>query len=301
MIVSQVPKTRHAWKRLTVPVTALFVWDVAITVAWYVDATHFEGVVIQYSLFGTAIALFLGFMVNAAYARWWEARTLWGAIVNNSRTLARESVTLIDDDGIAVEITRTQIAYVHALRTLLRGQQTPDEVLTYLPPKVRARLVGVANLPNALLSRIATLTGDAARIGHLSDISRTEMTSTLRALSDAQGGLERIKRTPLPVQYRFLPTVFARAFCIILPFAIVRDLGWLTPLGSGLVGLMFLLAVQIGHDLAEPFSDTINDVPMTAICRTIEIDLLQALADVEARHAPKRIPRALEPVDDVLW
>ncbi|GAB2466980.1 bestrophin family protein [Jatrophihabitans fulvus] len=305
MIVSPVPRARSAWKRLVVPMAALLVWDVAITVAWYIDATHFDGISIQYSLFGTAIALFLGFMVNAAYARWWEARTLWGSVVNQSRTIAREATTLIerdeDGDDIGAEIVRTQIAYVHALRTFLRGQAAPDEVLTYLTPQVRNRVLGAANVPNALLAHISALLGEAVRIGRLSDISRMQMAATLRELSDAQGGLERIKRTPLPVQYRFLPSFFSRAFCVILPFAIVQDLGWLTPVGSGLIGLMFLLAVQIGHDLAEPFSDTVNDVPMTAICRTIEIDLLQALDLAESRHAPTRVPSPLQPVDDVLW
>ena len=79
------------------------------------------------------------------------------------------------------------------------------------------------------------------------------------------------------MQYRFLPSFFARTFCVILPFAMAQDLRWLTPVGSGLVGMMFLLAVQVGRDLADPFRDQIHDVPMTAITRTIEIDLLETI------------------------
>lgn len=95
------------------------------------------------------------------------------------------------------------------------------------------------------------------------------------------------------MQYRFLPRFFSRVFCLILPFAVVEDLGWLTPLGSGLVGLMFLMAVQIGDQLANPFADDVYDVPMTAMTRTIEIDLVQMLGD--------EAPGPVTPVEEVLY
>jgi putative membrane protein len=95
------------------------------------------------------------------------------------------------------------------------------------------------------------------------------------------------------VQYRFLPSFFARAFCVVLPFAVYKDLQWWTPVGSGLVGVMFLLAVQIGRDLADPFLDHVHDVPMTAICRSIEIDLLEMIG--------AETPEAVAPVNEVLW
>jgi putative membrane protein len=127
----------------------------------------------------------------------------------------------------------------------------------------------------------------------IDDFARVQVESTLSVLTDAQGGLERIKKTPLPVQYRLLPSFFARTFCIILPFAVYQDLQWWTPIGSGLVGMMFLLAVQVGKDLADPFSDDVHDVPMTAISRTIEIDLLEMIgADA---------PGPVNPVGQVLW
>ncbi|MGI3779498.1 MAG: bestrophin family ion channel, partial [Janthinobacterium lividum] len=80
-----------------------------------------------------------------------------------------------------------------------------------------------------------------------------ELGAALVALADAQGGLERVRNTPLPVRYRFLPRFFSRLFCLILPFAVVEDLGRLTPVGPGLVGLMFLMAVQVGDQLGNPF------------------------------------------------
>ena len=80
---------------------------------------------------------------------------------------------------------------------------------------------------------------------------------------------------------------------MLLPFTVVDDLGIYTPLGSTLVGLMFLMALQIGHDLMDPFANGLHDVPLTAICRTIEIDLLGMIGEA----APDKIT----PKNGVLW
>ena len=298
MIVSRVPHPIHALRSIAVPFAVLFAWDVAVTVGYYIDDRHFGGLEIPFTLFGTAIALFTGFMVNAAYGRWWEARTLWGQIVNSSRSLARQALVLIDDpsdigSGVRGEIVRTQIAYVHVLRTSLRAQEMPAEAAAYLDDRVVDRVRAATNKPTVVLTALDEAVSGAARGGLVGELSRLRIEDTLVDLTDAQGGLERIRNTPLPVQYRFLPRFFARLFCVILPFAVVSDLAWLTPIGSGLVGLMFLLAVQIGDELAEPFVDGVNDIPMTQLCRTIEIDLVEMLG--------ARPPAPVEPVDRVLW
>lgn len=299
MIVSGVPSSVSAWRELTVPVVVMLVWDVAVTWSYMHGWLGFDHLTIQYTLYGTAVALFLGFMVNAAYARWWEARTLWGSITNHSRNLARESVTLLDvtvDDArpaLVSEMVHAQVAYVHALRTSLRGQDLPDEVRAHLTAEALARVEAATNRPNATLNEIGRLLAEARRRGMVEQLPRVQVESTLAIVADAQGGLERIKNTPLPVQYRFLPSFFARVFCIVLPFAIVQELQWLTPIGSGLVGMMFLLAVQVGKDLADPFRDKVHDVPMTAIARTIEIDLLETLGE--------RAPERVVPRNEVLW
>ncbi|MEH3032981.1 MAG: bestrophin family ion channel [Aeromicrobium erythreum] len=297
MIVSEVP--RPAWRPLVVPMILVLAWDVGVTVAISFDWIAYRGIEIQYTLYGTAIALFLGFMVNAAYARWWEARTLWGSIVNHSRNLGRQAMTLVDETGpdavpgLADRMVRAQIAYVHAVRTSLRRQDPPPELGIYLDEPVRQVVERAANGPTAVLSHLGRLLAQAHRHGMIDDIARVQIETTLSTLTDAQGGLERIRNTPLPVQYRFLPSFFSRVFCVILPFAIYADLMWWTPLGSALVSLMFLLAVQVGKDLADPFRDGVHDVPMTAITRTIEIDLLEMIG-----AAP---PEVVTPVREVLW
>jgi putative membrane protein len=83
-------------------------------------------------------------------------------------------------------------------------------------------------------------------------------------------------------------------FCFLLPLTMVSNLGWFTPLGSTLVGFIFLTLDKIGRDLEDPFDNTIHDIPLTSICRTIEINLRQMLGETE-------LPEQVVPVNDVLW
>ncbi|MBL0967457.1 MAG: hypothetical protein IBJ05_11660 [Blastomonas sp.] len=95
------------------------------------------------------------------------------------------------------------------------------------------------------------------------------------------------------MQYRFFPALFTRIFCILLPIGLVETLGIATPVGSTMAGLMFLAILQIGEDLVDPFANSVHDVPLSAMCRTIETDLLQALGDPA--------PEPLAEVKGVLW
>lgn len=299
MILSRVPRFGHAFREIAVPLFFLFLWDVAVTIVYFKVTPHVRPIELQFSLFASALALFIGVSVNAAYGRWWEARGLWGLMINASRNVARQALTFCDETvpnarvGLGREIARAQIAYVNVLRTALRGQQVPSEASTYLSPEWRASLDPIVNKQNAILTDMGRLAAEAYRLGMLDPYARVRIDATLVDIANAQGGMERIKNTPLPSQYRFFPSVFAKIFCLILPFAVVQDLGVYTPIGSALVGLMFLMAVQIGLDLMDPFADSIYDVPMTSMCRTVEIDLLQMMSD----PAPGKI----QPVDNVLW
>jgi predicted membrane chloride channel (bestrophin family) len=208
MITSRLPRSASVWRPLLVPTIMLLTWDVGVTVAFQLNWFEFPGITIQYTLYGTAIALFLGFMVNAGYARWWEARTLWGSIVNHSRNVAREATTLLDPTvpnarrELGPDMVRAQIAYVHSLRTSLRQQDPPPEIDRYLSRDAAVRVKNASSGPTATLTHLGRLLAEARRRGMIDDFARVQVESTLSVLTDAQGGLERIKKTPLPVQYR---------------------------------------------------------------------------------------------------
>ena len=97
MIVSGVPAFKRTIRKIVTPLLVLFLWDVAVTATYFALTPNMKMLEIPLTLFGTAIALFIGFAVNASYARWWEARGLWGLMINASRNLARQGLTLMDE------------------------------------------------------------------------------------------------------------------------------------------------------------------------------------------------------------
>jgi putative membrane protein len=217
-------------------------------------------------------------------------------MINASRSLARATGNFLPEPD-AHDLKRTlvlrQIAYVNTLRCQLRRQPHDGEVLRFLSRGEAEPALARSNAANGLVDGTGRRIADAVRQGWLDTIQQTQLESVLVDISNAQGGMERLKNTPLPNQYRFFPTLFTHLFCILLPIGLVESLGFATPLGSTVAGLMFLAVLQIGDDLVDPFANTVHDVPLTAMCRTIEIDLLQAIGDAA--------PESIKPVHGVLW
>ena len=219
-------------------------------------------------------------------------------MINASRSITRAAVNFIPRDSDAHrDLTRTlvlrQIAYVHAIRHMLRKEDMRPDVLRFLSPEEAEAPLARANTPNALLDGSGRRIDEARRAGLIDTILQAQMEAVMVDIANAQGGMERIKNTPLPNQYRFFPTLFARLFCVLLPVGLVETLGIATPVGSTIAGLMFLAALAIGDDLTDPFANTVHDVPLTAMCTTIEIDLLQAIGDPA--------PQPIKPEHGVLW
>lgn len=293
MIVGAAPRLSHIVSQVWKPLAALFVWDVVVTLTYYV--LPFRAPSLPLTLFGSALALFLGFRDNSAYQRWWEGRVLWGAMINASRSLARSARNFLPKEAVDLKrsIVLRQVAYVHALRCQLRRQKPDEEVLRFLSKGEAEPALARTNPANGLVDGTGRRIADAVQRGWIDTIQQSAIERVLVDISNAQGGMERLKNTPLPNQYRFFPTLFTHLFCVLLPIGLVETLGFATPLGSTMAGLMFLAVLQIGDDLVDPFADTVHDVPLSAMCRTIEIDLLQAIGDAA--------PGPLQPVKGVLW
>ncbi len=296
MIIPNIPSFGRIFREVHRPLAALFIWDCIVTVLYFVLPLRAPS--LPLTLFGSAVALFLGFRVNSVYQRWWEGRMLWGSMINASRSLVRSVNAFIDPDAPeAVDLKRTialrQIAYVHALRCQLRRQDPAPEIRRFLSVEEGKEGLERRNPANGLLDGSARRIAEAQRAGRIDTIQQTQIERVMVDIANAQGGMERLKNTPLPYQYRFFPALFARVFCVLLPIGLVETLGWATPIGSTVAGLMFLAILQIGDDLVDPFAGSVHDVPLTAMCRTIEIDLLEAIGD--------EAPQPLEVVRGVLW
>ena len=312
MIVPQGPQIRRMVAYVGRPLLFLVIWDVLVVVAYQVLGWQWIGSkAIPLALYGSAIGIIVGFRNNSAYGRWWEARGLWGQIVNNSRSLGRQVSTVVhcpvthppaeqeECRGLREQIVHMQIAYVHALRQQLRGLDVLGELRLRLTPEELPegqlhQLEGQKNVALTIQRSMGTMLREAYTRGWVNALEWQAMDGNLDDLADAQGGTERIKNTPMPKQYDYFPMLFVRIYCILLPIGMVESLGWFTPLGSTLVGFMFLALDKIGKDLEDPFDNKIYDIPLTAICITIETNLRQLLNETT-------LPAPEVPIRGVLW
>lgn len=128
------------------------------------------------------------------------------------------------------------------------------------------------------------------RNGQLSDILFISLNDRLNDISAVLAGCERIAYTPIPFAYTLILHRTVYLFCIMLPFALVVDLHYMTPFISVLISYTFISLDCLAEELEDPFGTENNDLPLDAICNAIEIDLLQMNdeAEIPAKILPDR-------------
>lgn len=230
-----------------------------------------------FSFLGLALSVFLGFRNNACYDRWWEARKQWGDLIVQSRSFARESHALLAPSVAQETMVRSVIGFAHALAARLRDN---DEHLAAAPwlEAGRGSLLGSKrNLPNAILLELNKDLADGLRKGELSDILYEGLNARLLAMSSIQTACERIRNTPTPFAYSLLLHRTAWLLCLLLPFGLASVIGPMTPVVVAITAYTFFGLDALGDELEEPFGLTDNDLPLNAMVRSIEIDLLESL------------------------
>ena len=286
-------------------IVLFFLIDILIAVGYvFYDVKWIAIPELPVGLIGTGLTIFLGFRIKAAYDRWWEARILWGAMVNWARSMARRceiytssAIEREEEDRIRAyqrQFTYWLIAYVYALRSHLRRHESLAELEQWIGEEGTARLRNQKNVPVAILRELGRMANEAFRQGWIDSYRLTSIEDGLAEITNVQGGCERIKNTPIPRQFDYFPRLFTNAYCMLLPIGLVSSLGLLTPVASSLVAFMFLSLESFGSHIETPFENTINDIPMTALARTIEIDLKQGLGE-------NRIPAPMQPVGGFLF
>ncbi|MCG8474038.1 MAG: hypothetical protein MI784_00925 [Cytophagales bacterium] len=230
------------------------------------------------AILGTAISLILGFRTAQAYGRWWEARMVWGAIVNDSRSLIRQLITFANghQQNEVNHIANLQIAWVHLLGQTLRKNIEEKFWKGYLTKEEYEYVSSHSNKPNAILLLIAKKLKTMEEEKELIRVYETvQIDTTLNRLCDSMGRCERIKNTVFPATYCMMVHLFVYAFVFVLPFGLIGSLGWeIYPLVIS-IGTIFFLIEKIGVFLQDPFENRSTDTPVSSLARTIEINLLQ--------------------------
>ena len=241
------------------------------------------------AVFGTAVALLLGFRTNQAYERWWEARIIWGAIVNDSRTLVRQCVSFFnrehqDYNLMVKQMTERQIIWCYALGEALRKLPNTSRVKQYLD----TNHIDAHNLPNALLSEHSETLLKAKEKSMVNDFQQVQIDSTIARLCDSMGKCERIKNTVFPKAHSLLIHTIIYVFATMLPFGL-SDKYLLVEIGLTIgIPIIFIAIEKTSILMQDPFENQPLDTPMTDLAQTIEINLRQMTGD-------KNVPQKKEP------
>ncbi len=320
---------RYAWKNLIF----FSLYTASIFSVYHFSDLKFIDIPFQpLSVIGIAVAFYIGFKNSQSYDRFWEARKIWGGIVNYSRTWANQVVSLVNDNQETKKIMiHRHIAWINALRIQLRqptsfslkenmaverlfkkhGEQKPacDATKNFVSDEEYQELLKRKNTATHIVKNQGLHVKKLCSEGKITEFDKLLFHDTLEELYNLQGKCERIKNTPFPRQYAYFSTVFTWIFVLLLPFGLLdvfeselNDMSlelqpWfiflMIPL-SVLIAWIFTTMEKIGSNSEDPFEGRVNDVPMTALCRTIEIDLRDMLDE-------ENLPEKVQPKDNILY
>lgn len=250
------------------------------------------------TLLGTALAFFVGFYNNQAYNRWWEARIIWGALVNDSRSWARNVISYITPGNLQDESVKAMkhklvlrhLAFVYSLQDALRKK--PDSYFEmYLSQEDLAKVRLETNIPNAILTLSANDLQQLSSGKSIDEFRFMQMNNFLTAFTDHMGKSERIRNTVFPTSYIYFTQLFIWVLVIFVTLILADTIGsWSIPVGW-IIGAVFHITHQNGMALVDPFDEVPTGIPLNQISRTIEINLLQMLA-------VKEIPEPVKPINE---
>ncbi len=246
---------------------------------------------------GAAVGIFVSFRTNAGYERWWEGRRIWGQLVNSSRMLCSQVITYIPGESPEAQALRERmvlrhLAWVHALRVSLRGENLMDDVALSRCSTLSQR-EAMSKAPNVCYWLLDEQLKDlrAAEAFGLTELKQQSIDRTITTLLDVQGGCERIRNTPLPGGYGFIAERLTALFAFMLPLAIVESIGWFSIPITVIVCLSFLLIGEVGRVLENPFSLFWPALPLGQLSTMIEINLktTAGLSEVPAPVQPNEL------------
>lgn len=237
---------------------------------------HPKSTTILHSLLGFVISLLLVFRTNTAYDRWWEARKLWGALVNNSRNLSIKTKALFPaNEHVLVNtlLTNFCIALKHRLRN-----ETGFEYLKACEGFDPATIAHKKNIPNHMASLLFAKANELYKKQVMSGEQFLLIKDELTALTDITGACERIKNTPIPYSYSLFIKKFIFIYSLTIPFGLLGDFGYyIIPITMFIFYALTSLEV-IAEEIEDPFGKESNDLPTDEIVINIEKSITEIFA-----------------------
>jgi ion channel-forming bestrophin family protein len=290
---------KYVFGKIRIEIMLVTIYTLTINILYY--QYDFTNLVIPLSVpmvLGTVLSLLLAFRSNQAYDRWWEARTIWGAIVNDSRSLTRQVLSLMDATYQSEDLTafqerfvKRQAAWCHSLGQALRKTDPLKGVDRLLSRRELSYVMKYDNVPAALLLLHGKDLKYALDQGWINQYQQVALDQTLSRLCDAMGKCERIKNTVFPATYSLYTHFTLIFFILLLPFALIDVLGFMEIPLVVAIAASFLLIEKMAINLQDPFENKPTDTPVTTIARNIEKDLRQMLHEqYSAPEEPVKTP-----------
>jgi putative membrane protein len=263
-------------KQIKFDITAILIYAIVVGIAdQYGFLSKIDIPIAMSAIIGTALSLLLAFRTAQAYERWWEARIIWGAIVNDSRTLIRQVKQFLPekDTKIVQDFAYRQIIWCYVLGESLRKLSYSKKVYDY----VKEHKLSKNNIPNAIINQHS----EALSKLEISDFKQIQIDSTLSRLCDSMGKCERIKNTVFPKSYSLLVHFFIYVFASLLPFGLDDIYVLVEIFLTALIPIIFIAIERTAIILQDPFENVTTDIPMTSLAITIEINIKELIGDTD--------------------
>lgn len=254
---------------------------ISVLIVWFRDTLSKYNIHLNpapFTLFGIALALFLGFRNSASYDRFWEGRRLWGSLLSTSRNLTRQVHTLptqVSDVRNTSLFINHLIALPYTLKHQLRDTDPAADLDRLLPASLAIRVKAARYKPQLLIREMGHWVQMARRRSHIDFISQQSIDNNLNQLTDIIGGCDRIVSTPIPYSYSVLLHRTVYVYCFLLPLGLVDSLGWMTPIIVVFIAYTYVALEAIADELENPFGLLPNDLALDALCHNLENSLLE--------------------------
>ena len=240
---------------------------------------------------GVVLGLVLVFRTNAGHERWWEARKLWGGIVNQSRNIAVGALNYGDSLNVGAQqsvwtkdIVKWTLAFSFAAKESLRNSKNFDELSDLLSQQELAALQSAVHMPLFVAGKIAELLQQARLSRNMDGFVFMGLEGQRVLLIDHIGACERILKTPMPLVYAIKARRFILIFLVLLPFSLIEDLGFSAVFVYFLVAYPLLALDRIGIELQNPFViKNLSHLPLDTICESIKFHCSAMLE--QSQHA----------------